>query len=235
MSKEAIQKGIDALRSVIAWDIMRNHLIPYRVRDPIHEAIEALATLAEQPAPTITPEHLLALAQTASLELDKVIKAFQMAAPAQQEPVALPCCGYTDASAVKWNPYNQVVQCHNCGQIYSTPQAQPAQQDQGWKANVQKVRDALDPEDWCGDERMIDVLDRALAQKPCCKNMAAGTSCLADPNPNCPMLAAPQPEQRKPLTPREYNLALALVDIKPSVYEAVVRAIEARHNIKEQP
>lgn len=84
MSKEAIQKGIDALRGVIAWDIMRNHLIPYRVRDPIHEAIEALASLAERPAPTITPEHLLALAQTASIELDKVIKAFQMAAPVSE-------------------------------------------------------------------------------------------------------------------------------------------------------
>ena len=39
----------------------------------------------------------------------------------EQEPVALPCCGYADASAIKWNPHNQVVQCHNCGQIYTTP------------------------------------------------------------------------------------------------------------------
>ena len=39
----------------------------------------------------------------------------------EQEPVALPCCGYADASAVKWNSHNQVVQCHNCGQIYTTP------------------------------------------------------------------------------------------------------------------
>ena len=39
----------------------------------------------------------------------------------EQEPVALPCCGYSDASAVKWNPHNQVVQCHNCGQVYETP------------------------------------------------------------------------------------------------------------------
>jgi hypothetical protein len=38
-----------------------------------------------------------------------------------QEPVALPCCGYTDASAVKWNPLNGVVQCHNCGQTYTHP------------------------------------------------------------------------------------------------------------------
>ena len=38
-----------------------------------------------------------------------------------QEPVALPCCGYRDASAVKWNPLNDVVQCHNCGQTYAHP------------------------------------------------------------------------------------------------------------------
>jgi hypothetical protein len=37
----------------------------------------------------------------------------------EQEPVKLPCCGYTDASAVKWNPFNCVVQCHNCGQTYT--------------------------------------------------------------------------------------------------------------------
>jgi hypothetical protein len=44
----------------------------------------------------------------------------------EQEPVALPCCGYTDASAVKWNPFNNVVQCHNCGQVYtSQPQRKP--------------------------------------------------------------------------------------------------------------
>jgi hypothetical protein len=36
--------------------------------------------------------------------------------------VELPCCGYTDASAVKWNPFNGVVQCHNCGQTYTPPQ-----------------------------------------------------------------------------------------------------------------
>lgn len=39
----------------------------------------------------------------------------------EQEPVELPCCGYTDADAVKWNPFNGVVQCHNCGQCYTAP------------------------------------------------------------------------------------------------------------------
>jgi len=36
--------------------------------------------------------------------------------------VELPCCGYTDASAIKWNSFNGVVQCHNCGQTYTPPQ-----------------------------------------------------------------------------------------------------------------
>jgi hypothetical protein len=67
---------------------------------------------------------------------DKIISAWPLseaaipeAQPAQrteQEPVKLPCCGYADASAVKWNPFNRVCQCHNCGQTY-TPPAQPAQ------------------------------------------------------------------------------------------------------------
>lgn len=33
-----------------------------------------------------------------------------------------PCCGYTPAPGVEWpvmwNPFNEVVQCHNCGHIY---------------------------------------------------------------------------------------------------------------------
>ena len=49
-------------------------------------------------------------------------EAAQALAQPEQEPVALPCCGYTDASAVKWNPFNRIVQCHNCGQTYTPPQ-----------------------------------------------------------------------------------------------------------------
>ena len=48
----------------------------------------------------------------------------------EQEPVKLPCCGYTDASAVKWNPFNRVVQCHNCGQTYTQPQRKPLTDEQ---------------------------------------------------------------------------------------------------------
>jgi len=36
------------------------------------------------------------------------------------KPVALlPCCGYDNTSAVYWNPYNKVCQCHNCGHVYT--------------------------------------------------------------------------------------------------------------------
>ena len=52
----------------------------------------------------------------------KLVAAKAIAKLESQKPVALPCCGYTDASAVKWNPLNGVVQCHNCGQNYTTPQ-----------------------------------------------------------------------------------------------------------------
>ena len=41
----------------------------------------------------------------------------------------LSCCGYDNPEAVKWNPHNQVVQCHNCGQAY-TPQRQPLTDEQ---------------------------------------------------------------------------------------------------------
>jgi len=57
--------------------------------------------------------------------LKQAVEAFvvkQYAELESQEPMALPCCGYTDASAVKWNPLNGFVQCHNCGQNYTASQ-----------------------------------------------------------------------------------------------------------------
>jgi hypothetical protein len=38
--------------------------------------------------------------------------------------VKLPCCSYHAATAIKWNQFNGVVQCHNCGESYA-PQPQP--------------------------------------------------------------------------------------------------------------
>jgi hypothetical protein len=64
-----------------------------------------------------TGEVLPNLERFAKLVAAKAIKELE-----SQEPVALPCCGYTDASAVKWNPFNGVMQCHNCGQNYTTSQ-----------------------------------------------------------------------------------------------------------------
>ena len=52
-----------------------------------------------------------------------------LAQPAQ-EPVSFPCCGYTDANAIRWNQFNGVVQCHMCGQVYTV--AQPAQEQRPW-------------------------------------------------------------------------------------------------------
>lgn len=34
----------------------------------------------------------------------------------------------------------------------------------GWQSDIRRVISALEPEDWCGNERMIDVLSLALAQ-----------------------------------------------------------------------
>ena len=48
-----------------------------------------------------------------------------------QEPVSFPCCGYTDANAIKWNQFNSAVQCHMCGQVYTV--AQPAQEPVAWQ------------------------------------------------------------------------------------------------------
>ena len=67
----------------------------------------------------------------------------------------LPCCGYHDTSAVKWNPGNKVVQCHNCGHVYTALTAQQPQQEAvaeilpllasawfygGWKAETANER-----------------------------------------------------------------------------------------------
>ena len=66
--------------------------------------------------------HLDGIYSEALIAFANLVAAKALAQP-EQEPVALPCCGYADASAIKWNPHNQVVQCHNCGQIYTaTPQ-----------------------------------------------------------------------------------------------------------------
>lgn len=58
-----------------------------------------------------------------------------VAAEAPSEPVRkTPCCGYVfnvgDHGPILWNPYNDIVQCHNCGQgfIMHTPGTDAEQQ-----------------------------------------------------------------------------------------------------------
>ena len=40
----------------------------------------------------------------------------------------LPCCGYEvkegEVGPVFWNPWNEAVQCHNCGAVYG-PEPEP--------------------------------------------------------------------------------------------------------------
>jgi hypothetical protein len=57
-------------------------------------------------------------------EINKLRTNAEKAAEApQNSPQSLPRCGYADTSAVQWNEYNSVVQCHNCGQVYAIPSA----------------------------------------------------------------------------------------------------------------
>jgi len=87
-----------------------------RLRYLIADIAQAMRTKAAN-NPYIKAETLDALA-------DEMVTYAVRLAGQEPEPVALPCCGYADASAVKWNPFNGVVQCHNCGQTYTHPPSQ---------------------------------------------------------------------------------------------------------------
>jgi len=77
----------------------------------LKQALEALKDVG-----VLTDREWQAVHKNKANELRQAIAELE-----SQEPVALPCCGYTDANAVKWNPLNGVVQCHNCGQTYTHP------------------------------------------------------------------------------------------------------------------
>ena len=77
-----------------------------------------------------------------------------------QEPMALPCCGYTDASAVKWNPLNGFVQCHNCGQTYTPPQRTWVGLAKEDRLTAKYMQDAPD-----GIEAVIDYIEAKLKDK----------------------------------------------------------------------
>ena len=114
---------------------------------------------------------------TQSRHINEAITALkERLAQPEQEPVALPCCGYTDASAIKWNSFNGVVQCHNCGQTYTPPQRTWVGLGEDYRAMYLKVRDELaelQQRTWVEltDEQMLEcnmdgdfVVDREIAK-----------------------------------------------------------------------
>jgi len=105
-------------------EIARQAGFNHGLDDPIiYAAHERFAKLVAERALADSMQEVQRLGQ--EIEQEPVAwEQFYTTAPqrTEQEPVELPCCGYTDASAVKWNPFNGVVQCHNCGQTYTAPQ-----------------------------------------------------------------------------------------------------------------
>lgn len=57
-----------------------------------------------------------------NIDEQRALDALMREAQPAQEPVSFPCCGYTDANAIRWNQFNGVVQCHMCGQVYTVAQ-----------------------------------------------------------------------------------------------------------------
>ena len=77
---------------------------------------EAIKMLSEIHVGSITPMDEEALKSAIKI-LEDGLQLTQ-----QKSATPLPCCGYEDTSAIKWNHYNSVVQCHNCGQVYTSHQ-----------------------------------------------------------------------------------------------------------------
>ena len=60
-----------------------------------------------------------------------------------------PCCGYagpmTITHPICWNPYNDVVQCHNCGHVYSPAPTTDAIEETGyWKTRALCAEDLIE-------------------------------------------------------------------------------------------
>jgi hypothetical protein len=163
----------------------------------------------------------------------------------EQEPVALPCCGYTDASAVKWNPLNGVVQCHNCGQTYTPPQRteqEPVPTLEDLEQEIyQNTRNFIsrDVMEWML-RRYYTHLPQRTEQEPCvhaktpkgCYRVRCqlGDKCVDDE-----MSFRTTPPQRKPLTDEEMKkIWYAMQNIMGWYsFQEIARAIEAAHGIKE--
>jgi hypothetical protein len=143
--KEAMKLALDALKEAQTnndgmekWDRNKKAIIALEEalaqpeQEPVAWQVEVYINGGWSPMgnPQLNKSRAEALASNPSLPKEKQRIVELYATPPQrteQEPVSveLPCCGYTDASAVKWNPFNGVVQCHNCGQTYTPPQRKP--------------------------------------------------------------------------------------------------------------
>ena len=166
----------------------------------------------------------------------------------EQEPVALHCCGYADASAIKWNPHNQVVQCHNCGQIYTaTPQPQPEPTNIArHEANVQKFLGAPQPKEWesvdgyflpisalnepmkIGIEKLIAHAKQARWTNAIVRKDSVETSYEADWIKS--LVKHTIPPQRKPLPPQS---PCEMTQAEGKMFKLGWLECEAAHGIKE--
>ena len=157
--------------------------------------------------------------------------------PAQQEPVALPCCGYTDASTVKWNPHNGVVQCHNCGQTYTLPQARE------WDEYLKEGETPF--ERFMRERKDLDALmtlyQRVVTENEKLKAQQEPVPSIIKMLGHCPECGAKEhhftrPQAREPLTDERITHLWAHIP-EPSLRKALTvfaRAIEAAHGIGEK-
>jgi len=142
MSKEAMKLALRSLKELVPDDSDYAPALQGQ-RKRQEKAIAAIKQALEQPVQDAENKwraialqfdahrmsalaHLQAMLKDPAKHADIAREFLSARPPAQPAPVALLCCGYTDTSAVKWNPFNGVVQCHNCGQPYTAPTTPPA-------------------------------------------------------------------------------------------------------------
>lgn len=119
--RELMQQALEALEEINKLSIGEHAIC---LPSEIDGAMDALRERLAQPEPLKPLQFKCTVIDDAH---PNGVPLEQWGKQPEQEPVTLPCCGYADASAVKWNPYSKAVQCHNCGQTY-TPLAQPEQE-----------------------------------------------------------------------------------------------------------
>lgn len=107
----------------------------------LNEAVkEAIKILSEIRSGNMTPIAEEAWKSAIKILEDGLQLTQQKSDTQQKSATHLPCCGYEDTSAIKWNPYNSVVQCHNCGQVYAAHnQARQPLTDEQIKSAVRRL------------------------------------------------------------------------------------------------